>query len=131
MSAICLGFYGISFFASRPANHWGFYLVAMLLWIAAALMVLKRPKSFGLPVALLAFGSVTLQFYFLRTHLADIVSGSDLSVSPKLWVNFWFSVMPLVLGGVLAIVAFYVSRRQRQNLTEGEQAEAGRPLTAR
>ena len=95
----------------------------MLFWTAAAWMLVKRPRGFGLPVAMLTIGSVALQLHYTRSGLAEYVAGRDIQISPEFWVRFWISVTPLMLGGLFAAVSFWIpgresSRLSRTNLRE-------------
>ena len=118
VSAVCLGIFALSFLVNRLTRLGLFDVGAMLFWTSLAWVVVKRPRGFGLPVAILAFCSVVLQFHYTRSSLAEHVAGTDIQVSPKLWVRFWISVLPLILGGGFAAVSFWVSGRGITNPTK-------------
>ena len=84
----------------------------MLFWGFVGVCVIRYPKKGGVIVAILALGSVAIQLYFLRSHLANLVAETGHLVSPKLWVRFWLSVSPLILGGLFALASFRAAEGQ-------------------
>ena len=126
VGALCLIFFALSFVAIRPASLGTFDFGAMVFWGALAWMLWTRPKSFGLVAALLAFGSVFVQFHFTRVSLAEVVEATDVvGVRPEFWMRFWLSVSPLIFGSVFSLISFWASSGSHDNSSETGSGEQG------
>ena len=103
--AVCLSIYAITLLAGRQTSLGVFEICAVIFWLSASMILLRWPRVSGIIVGMFAFAASVARFCHIHSALADFVSDADIQVRPDLWIRFWISVAPLVVGGLFAFLS--------------------------